>query len=54
MELKKVLEVLAYLVAEVGLAYLTVKAIGLPPEVIAIIGAVYVWLGKVIIVKIKG
>jgi hypothetical protein len=52
--MKKTLEVLFYLLVELGLAYLLVAGLNLDPRVMPIAGAVFVWLGKIIVVKIKG
>jgi len=51
--MKKTLEILAYLLVELGLAYLLVAGLELDPRIIRIVGAVFVYLGKLIVIKIK-
>ena len=51
--MKKTLEILVYLLVELGLAYLLVAGLKLDPRIIPIVGAVFVYLGKLIITKIK-
>ena len=51
--MKKTLEILIYLLVELGLAYLLVAGLKLDPRIIPIVGAVFVYLGKLIITKIK-
>jgi len=51
--MKKTLEILFYLLVELGLAYVLVSELNLSPKVFPIVGAVFVYLGKLIIVKIR-
>jgi len=51
--MKKILEILFYLVIELGLAYILVAGLELDPRIIPLVGAVFVYLGKLIVVKIK-
>lgn len=48
-----VLEILLYLLLELGLAYVLVSELNLDPGFIPIAGAVFVYLGKLIVVRIK-
>ena len=51
--MKKILEVTAYLLIELALAYLLVSKLDLDPRILPIIGTVFVWIGKLIVVKTK-
>ena len=52
--MKKILEVTAYLLIELALAYLLVSKLDLDPRILPIIGTVFVWIGKLIVTKTKG
>ena len=52
--MKKILEVTAYLLIELALAYLLVSELNLDSRILPIIGTVFIWIGKLIVVKTKG
>lgn len=52
-ELKKTLEIMLYLMIEVGLAYATVYYIKVNPVLVAPISSVYAFVGKLLVKKIK-
>lgn len=51
--LKKNLEIVFYLLVELGLAYLLVSGLQLPEQVVIVVGAACVYFGKLIVNMLK-